>query len=143
MGGYTETIPNPADDPPRVTIEMANVGGVGAAKAELRVTFTTFDTGHPIPWWIQEELARATPQVMNVSHAGSFVLVVVFTPATNVFADQGLLTGRSVYCVGYVEYSDETGELKGRTGFIRRCDIRQGWFLPADFPGVGDFEYAD
>jgi hypothetical protein len=137
MGGYTEVPPEGAT-PPRVIVEMANVGGVGVAKAKLYVTFNIFNTGQPVPGVIQEQLAKAVPDEFEVSHAGSGVLV---TPTRNIFADAGVSSGsQSVYCVGYVEYSDETGKLKGRAGFIRRLDIGNRWFERVDFP---DFEYAD
>ncbi len=140
QGRYTEILTEGAP-PPRVIIEMANVGGVGVAKAKLYVTFTIFKTGHPEPGKIQYELARAIPQKMEVSHAGSGVLDVGVPAIQSLFADAGVLSGsQSVYCVGYVEYSDETETLGGRTGFIRRCDVGNRWFEAVRFP---DFEYAD
>lgn len=139
-GGYTET-PTPDESPPRVIIEMAHVGGVGVAKASLRVTFGIFNTGQPEPGRIQDELAKAIPQKMEVSHAGSGVLIVEVPAVGALFYDKGVLSGsQSVYCVGYTEYTDETGTLMGRTGFIRRCDIPNRWFERENFP---DFEYAD
>lgn len=140
MGGYTEALAEGATPPP-VIIEMANVGGVGVAKAKLRVTFIIFNTGYPEPGRIQDELARAVPQNMDVSHAGSGVLVVKVPAVGALFYDNGVLSGsQSVYCIGYTEYADETETLMGRTGFIRRCDIRNKWFERVDFP---DFDYAD
>lgn len=140
MGGYRISRPAGAA-PPRVVIEMTNVGGVGVAKASLRVSFIIFNTGQPQPGRIQHELAMALPQEIEVSPAGSGVLVVEVAAVASLFYDSNVQSGgQSVYCVGYTEYADEGGTLIGRTGFIRRCDIRNKWFERVDFP---DFEYAD
>lgn len=142
-GGYTET-PSPTKTAAPVIIEMAHVDGVGVANATLRVTFKIFNTDQPIPWEIQDELARAVPQEMQISQSGSGVLLVKVPAVAALFSDSGVLSGsQTVYCVGYAEYSDGSGELTGRTGFIRRCDIRNWWFLPDHSPGGADFEYAD
>ena len=143
MGGYVEEPPDNAVSP-NVRIEMANVGGVGVARAILRVTFIPFNSNQPIPWKIQEELAKAIAKPIDIPHGGSGVLVVTVPEVKALFYDSGVLTGSQwVYCIGYVEYEDETRTLRGRTGFIRYYDRMNGWFLPDRSPGGADFEYAD
>ena len=116
------------------------------AKATLHLAFGPFDAGQPVLWKLQEELAKARPLKMEIAQRGSFVVIVPFNPATQemISSSRDVLQGAKImYCVGYVAYSDASGKMIRRTGFIRRCDIRYRWFLPADFPASPAFEYED
>jgi hypothetical protein len=125
-----------------VLVEVANIGGIGPANAVLHIWFEVFDAGQPVPAKILEGLAKAKKLPITLFAGGSVVVVVPTTDASPYARPEVLRGTQVVNCFGYIEYTDAAGTITYRTGFIRRFDMRQRWWLRADFPD-SDWEYID
>jgi hypothetical protein len=134
---------DPYPDPPRFRLEMANVGGVGVATANLHLAVGDFVTGEPIPAQMIEELEKAKPEALRIDNGQSSVMLIALSEKSREsFKMPEVRTGqRSIYFVGYVTYADSGGEIVYRTGFLRRANLRQpASFDPVDRP---EFEYSE
>lgn len=136
------------DQPMVVKIHFANAGESTGTITRLRVVFRPFWTGQPIPHYVQAELdkanadsARSVP--IESGSSGIREATVPENIAQGLFHEDFVTSPnprKSLYCVGDIEYTDSSGKISRRTGFIRRLNKLNDIFERVK---DSDFEYAD